>query len=146
MDRRGDSLPRAGIPTPRKKQILIFTIGIVIVLGCACVTTQAVRLGAGPLRPPVPDSKVIIYRTADQVPGEYEEVALITASGDSMWTEEEEMYKEMRKRAGKLGANALILDAMSEPSSATKVVSYVLLGIGGERRGKALAIYILPKE
>jgi hypothetical protein len=130
----------------RMKKVSLFALGAVIALGCGCVTTQAVRLGGGPLRPPVPDSKVIIYRTADQVPGEYEEVALITASGDSMWTEEESMYKEMRKRAGKLGANALILDAMSEPSSATKVVSYVLLGVGGERRGKALAIFILPKE
>ena len=52
----------------------------------------------------------------------------------------------MRKKAGKLGANAIILDAMSEPSAAAKVVSYALLGVGGERRGKVLAIYVFPEK
>ncbi|MDI6697608.1 MAG: hypothetical protein QME85_01550 [Candidatus Saccharicenans sp.] len=128
----------------KKFQFIILVICAVIVH--ACVTTQAVRLGRGPIRPPVPWDQVIIYRTADQVPGKYEEIALLTASGDSMWTKEEEMYKEMRKKAGKLGANAIILDAMSEPSASTKVISYVLLGVGGERRGKALAIYVFPEK
>jgi hypothetical protein len=27
-----------------------------------------------------------------------------------------------------------------------KVVSYVLLGVGGERRGKVLAIYVFPEK
>jgi hypothetical protein len=128
------------------KRFLFLGLVVCLIGTYACVTTQAVRLGGGPIRPPVPWDRVIIYRTADQVPGKYEEVALITASGDSMWTGEEEMYQEMRKKAGKLGANALILDAMSEPSAATKVVSYVLLGVGGERRGKVLAIYVFPEK
>lgn len=128
-----------------KKLFLICVLGY-IALFIACVTTQAVRLGSGPIRPPVPWDKVIVYRTADQVPGDYEEVALISASGDSIYTSEEEMYKAMRKKAGELGANAIILDAMSEPSAATKVISYALLGVGGERRGKALAIYVYPEK
>ena len=123
---------------------------VLVVLGllflCACVSTQAVRLGGGPLRPPVPADEVIIYRTADQVPGKYEEVALLSAKGDSIWTNEEDMYDEMRKKAGKLGANAIILDAMSEPSQTGQVVSYFLFGVGGQRRGKALAIYVFPEE
>lgn len=109
-------------------------------MACACISTEAIRLGSGPMRPPVPWDKIIVYRTADQVPGKYEEVTLLTASGDSMWTNEEEMYKSMRKKAGEFGANAIILDAMSEISQGTKLAAYALLGVGGERRGKTLAI------
>ena len=119
---------------------------VLIIMAADCVSTQAVRLGDGPYRPEVPWNQVIVYRTADQVPGKYEEIALISAKGDSIWTGEEQMYKEMKKKAGKLGANAIILDAMSEPSQGAQVVSYWLLGIGGERRGKALAIYFLPQD
>jgi hypothetical protein len=111
----------------------------------ACVSTQAVRLGSGPIRPPVPADRVAIYRTADQVPGKYEEVALLSSSGDYSMTSEEEMYKSMRKKAGELGANAVILDAVSEPSTGGKV-AHAIFGVGGERTGKALAIYVLPTE
>jgi len=129
-----------------KRVLFIAVLFLLVILTMNCVSTQAVRLGSGPYRPEVPWNQVIVYRTADQVPGKYEEVALISAKGDSLWTEEEQMYKEMKKKAGKLGANAIILDAMSEPSQATQVVSYWLLGVGGQRRGKALAIYVLPLE
>jgi len=63
-----------------------------------------------------------------------------------MWTSEEQMWDSMRKKAGKFGANAIILDAMSEPSAGAKVAS-MFLGVGGaERKGKAIAIYIFPRE
>lgn len=122
---------------------------VLVSLACllvSCVTTQAVRLGEGPMLPAIPWEKVIVYRTADQVPGRYQEIALITAKGDSLWTDEESMYREMRKKAGALGANAIILDAMSEPSSTSQVVTYALFGVGGNRKGKCLAIYVLPEE
>jgi len=114
----------------------------------SCVTTQAVRLGAptGQRYDFVPWHQVAVYRTADQVPGKYEEVALLTATGESGWTSESDMWKSMQKKAGKLGANAIILDAMSEPSAGAKIAAAVL-GVGGaERKGKAIAIYVFPPE
>ena len=57
------------------------------------------------------------------------------------------MWNSMKKKAAKMGANAIILDATSEPSAATKILGTVLLlGIGGQRKGKAVAIYVFPKE
>jgi hypothetical protein len=50
------------------------------------------------------------------VPGKYEEIALITAKGSSGWTNEEMMFKKIRETAGKLGANGVILEGLSEPS------------------------------
>lgn len=112
----------------------------------ACVTTQALRLGPSIGRPPVAWRDVLVYRSADQIPGKYEEIALLSATGDTAWTSEETMWNSMRKKAGKLGANAIILDATSEPSAGAKVAAAFLLGSGAERKGKAVAIYVFPKE
>lgn len=116
-------------------------LGLSILLS-ACVSTNAVRLGAAPARAPVAESQVVIYRTADQIPGKYEEVALLNSTAEASWTNEEKMYNSMRKKAGQLGANGILLDAMSEPSAGAKVAAAVL-GVGGaQRKGKAIAIYV----
>lgn len=112
----------------------------------ACVTTRAVRIGTSISRPSVPWGDVVVYRSADQVPGKYEEIALLSATGETGWTSEETMWNSMRKKAGELGANAIILDAMSEPSAGAKVAAAFLLGSGAERKGKAIAIYVFPEE
>lgn len=115
---------------------------IVVVLALtACVSVQSTRLGADVIRPPVTPDRVSIYRTADQVRGHYEEVALLSAAGDYNATSEEGMYKEMRKKAGAMGANGIILDSVSEPSTGAKIAN-VLLFTSANRTGKAVAIYV----
>ncbi len=112
-------------------------------VAAACVTTNAVRLGNAPSRPAVALDQVTVYRSAAQVPGKYEEVALLNSSGNTVNTDEAEMIKNMRYTAGKMGANAIILDAVTEPGAATKIAG-ALLGTGSERKGKAVAIYVFP--
>jgi len=51
----------------------------------------------------------------------------------------------MRFQAGQAGANAVVLDAISEPSAGAKIAAAVI-GVGAERKGKAIAICILPPE
>jgi len=112
----------------------------------ACATTSGVRIGTGPSRPPLSWDKVAVYRSADQVPGKYEEVALLVYSGDSVWSSERNMWKSLQKKAGKMGANALILDAVTEPKDGAKILSVALFGGGPDRKGKAIAIFVLPPE
>ena len=107
----------------------------------ACVSVQTTRLGSGVIHPPVPADRVTIYRTADQVHAKYEEVALLSASGDSSMTTEDQMYSKMRQQAGELGANGIILDSVAEPTTGAKVAQ-ALLGTSADRHGKAVAIYI----
>ncbi len=102
-------------------------------------------MGTGAYRRPVPAAEVAVYRTADQVPGKYEEIALLNAAGDSTWSSEAGMFNKMKKRAGQMGANAIILDAISEPSAGAKIAG-AIFGVGAERKGKAIAIYIFPPE
>lgn len=117
---------------------MLVTVGLV-----ACVTTNATRLGGGPTRPRIDPEQVVIYRSAEQVPGRYEEVAILHSEGEASWTNEEGMYKSMRKKAGEMGANAIVLDAVSEPSAGAKIAG-AFFGTGAERKGKAIAIYVFP--
>lgn len=113
-------------------------------LGVGCVSTQALRLGNTPTLPAVPKEKIVVYRSADQVPGKYVEMALLTSTGSANYTTEGGMFESMKKKAGEIGANAIILDATSEPSAGAKVAA-AFLGVGGaDRKGKAIAIYIYP--
>jgi hypothetical protein len=93
----------------------------------------------------VAEDQVAVYRTAAQVPGRYEEVALLNAKGEASWTNEEKMFNSMRKKAGEMGANGIILDAINEPGAGAKVAGAVL-GTGVERKGKAIAIYVFPAD
>lgn len=116
---------------------------LAVVALSACVSTQATRLGGGTIRPPVPPDQVAIYRTQDQVPGKYEEVALLSSKGDYSMTDEEKMYRSMREKAGEMGANGIILQSVQEPGTGSKVAK-ALIGLSANREGKALAIFVIP--
>ena len=110
----------------------------------ACVTTNASRLGTATAnRPLVLPANVALYRMASQVPGRYEEVALLNSAGDSGFTDEARMFESMKKKAGEMGANAVVLDAVSEPGHGAKVAA-AIFGVSAQRKGKALAIWIFP--
>ena len=86
---------------------------------------------------------VALYRVASQVPRRYEEIALLNSSGDSAFTDEAKMFESMKKKAGEVGANGVILDAVSEPGHGAKVAA-AIFGVSAQRKGKALAIWVFP--
>ena len=117
---------------------------VVLSLLMGCVHTTTTPLGTATMnRMALNPSQVKLYRTAAQVPGKYEEVALLHSEGDSVWTNEPMMYESMRAKAAEVGANGIILDAISEPSAGAKVAG-IFLGIRTERKGKSVAIYVYP--
>lgn len=118
------------------------TIALVCaLLSTACVRTAVTTIGTRTARPAVAPEAVVIYRSADKVPGKYVEVALLNSTAPTGWTNEEAMYRNMRQKAGAIGANGIILDSMSEPSAGTKLAG-AFLGIETERKGKAIAIFV----
>lgn len=120
-----------------------FVLGAALVLS-GCVTTNAAVLGTQTeARPPVLPANVALFRFASQVPGRYEEIALLNSAGDSGFTDEAKMFMSMKKKAGELGGNGVILDAVSEPGAGAKVAA-AIFGVSAQRKGKAIAIYIFP--
>jgi len=89
---------------------------------------------------------VAVYRSAADIPGKYEEVVLLESTADTLWTTKAGMWKSMKRKAGGFGCNAIILDAETEPKAGTKVLAAALFGMGAERKGRAIGIYIYPAE
>ena len=92
---------------------------------------------------------VKLYTTPDRVKTEYREVALLTSTGLTRYSDEGDMINSMREKAAKIGANGIILSGIDEPSAAVKVaaeaanvLSRDALGVSPERKGRALAIFV----
>lgn len=122
-----------------KTWMIASAIGAVLLGGC--VSTSTTMLAAGTAGPPTLPDSVVIYRTAAQVPGPYRELALLDSVGDANATNQTQMYNSMRREAGKIGANGIILDSTTEPSAAAQVAG-AIFGVGSNRRGKAIAIIV----
>lgn len=117
-------------------------VGCALLLGLlGCATTSAVHLGVDQGRRAVPWEKVAVYRDASQVPGRYVEVGLLHTTGDWSLSGEGTMYNSMKKAAGQMGGNAVILEDLKEPGTGAKVAA-TLIGMSAQRKGKALAIYV----
>ncbi len=129
---------------PLSRCKLAAAIGGLLLAGC--VSTNAVRVGNGPIRPKVPISQILVYRTADQVPGKYEEVALINSKGDYRYTDEDKMINSAcARKLEKWVQNAVILgDALSEPSAGAKVARAFFGGAERKRaRNRRLGVFRL---
>jgi hypothetical protein len=107
---------------------------------CGCVHTNATLLSTT-ARPPVDPAAVVLYTSADKVPGKYDEIALIDSHGDEGATTYHKMLESMRRKAGEVGANGVILDSTTDPSTGAKV-AHALIGTSADRKGKAMAIFI----
>lgn len=108
----------------------------------ACVTTHAIQLGTPGRYPPVDPNQVQVFLKEEDVTVKFDKVAAIEAQGDYQFANDEKMIKALKKKAAKLGANALILGEFKDPSTAGKVTN-ALIGVGGERKGRVIAIRLL---
>ena len=114
-----------------------------LALATACVRTNTVQLGTPMNYPPVAWEEVQVFLKESDVPGQFVTIALINAEGASEYTNEKGMVDKVRKEAGKLGANGVIIEDIKEPSAGAKVAGAVL-GVPATRHGKVVAIRFTP--
>ena len=117
-------------------------VGAVLV-AAACVTTNAAVMNKQLVRPAINPDSVVLYRTRQEAPRPYDEVAILNSKGDADWTDEAKMYNSMRKKAAELGANGVIVENTKDPGTGAKVAK-ALLGTSANRKGEAVAIYVHP--
>ncbi len=122
----------------------IFPLLLTAVALSACVTTHAIQLAAPGQYPPVDAMNVQVFLNEADIKVPFEKVALIEAEGDYTMVANEKLVEAMKKKAGKLGANGIVLGDFKDPSTAGKV-THALLGVGGERKGKVLAVRLAEK-
>jgi len=117
-----------------------------VLSGCVDATTTRIGPPSSAFdRPRFAPDEVAVYRTEDQVPGEYREVALLHVTGSETWSTESEIDRKIREEAGRAGANAVILQPVPELSNRERLYARTKNFDMG-REGRAIAIYVLPKE
>jgi len=110
----------------------------VFLLACVSVNKSVLTPGLAS----VPASDVHVYFDTDSIP-EHTRVAILNASGSSGFTNEGQMIDKLREEAGKLGANAIVLQGIKEPGAGEKLVNALVGGMAdGTRRGQAIAIFV----
>lgn len=105
-----------------------------------CISTQATVLDPE-TRPEIAADSVRVYRTAESIKCEYAEVAIIHAQGGANFTNENQMINAAKKKAGKVGANGVVLGNINEPSAGAKVAG-AIFGVSPDRRGELLAVFV----
>ena len=124
--------------------IIVLFLGLFV---SGCITTKATLLDPTALYTPVHPALVRIFTTEEEL-AEYEfvRVAIIDSEANTTWTSRSKMLESMRKKAGEMGANAILMPAIDEPSAGAKIAGAVF-GTGATRRGEVIALRILgPKE
>jgi hypothetical protein len=115
-----------------------------VLVGAGCVSVNKSVLSQSRLAHPVPAEDVRVYFADDSIP-DHERIAILNAKGAEHWTNEGQMIDRLREEAGKLGANAIILDQLRDPQTGERVVA-ALFGGSAQRRGEAMAIHVPSLE
>lgn len=111
----------------------------------ACTSTRAVLLGGTGTYPELAPGEVRVFLHEENVPGEFERIALVTAESNASWTDETDLIRAMRRRAAKMGADAIIIGDLHDPTTLERVAE-VLTDYQPQRRGRALAIRLVEEE
>ena len=117
-------------------------LATLVLTGCMPVSTRATRLGLGPNHPPVAAQDVIVYSATDQIPGKYEDVAILVSSVEHRPETHEQMLASMRRKAGELGANAILVHTLDGRTRSE--VARALAGVNTVQKGTAIALYVYP--
>jgi hypothetical protein len=107
-------------------------------VAAGCVQASATYLSPRQMLAPVPEDSVRVFLATDSVPANCQRYALINTSGDADMTNESQMVNAAKRRAGKIGANAIQLQSTRDPSTGTRIAGAVL-GIPANRKGQMLA-------
>ena len=122
--------------------LAVATASAVVLGACARATVTSSPLADAPRRPAVHPDSVVVYRRANDVPGPYAEVALVSARGDFTVVSDGAVVRALRKEAGRLGANGLLLAGVQAPHGVAKVAGVLYGGPLASREGQAVAILV----
>ena len=106
----------------------------------ACVTARATMLVPTEGLTPVPEEQVVVYLPTDTVPERCQRIAIINLSGDASMTDEAQMIQAAKRRAGKIGANAVQLGETRDPTTGRQIARAVFGPmVNADRKGNVLA-------
>lgn len=122
------------------RKLLLLALPALLFLG-GCVSVQATRIGTPTQYAPVPREQVLVFRSEDEVDRPFERIAVLWVEADADVVDQRQMVDAARKKAGRLGANAVVLGEFQDPKLGTRILGHVL-DVPVERRAQLLAIRV----
>jgi hypothetical protein len=117
----------------------LLQVCIFVSLAGGCVSARTTLLSSETY-PAVPEEDVRVFLARDLMPASCERIAMIRMSADSDLTTENQMIRRARQRAGQIGANAILIDYIRNPSTGTQIAA-VLFGTPDDRKGRVAAFH-----
>lgn len=114
-----------------------------------CVSSSVIQVGTAKYSEIAP-SDVIVYLKESDIPAPFEKLARIDTSADWKTSNEALLIEKGKKEAAKLGANALLVFDLHDPSKTAKLTEIAIaavLPIGARslsRRAELIAIRVQP--
>ena len=127
-----------------RKWAIPIILGAISLSACG-VRTQTTDINPSLTRAPTCDEAVDTYTSRSQVPHDYQELAWISAEGNSVYASDGKIVEQIRKKAADVGANAVIVNDFKESGATTKVIGAALGANSADTKVSALAIY-MPAE
>lgn len=123
-----------------KKTLSLFTLLLICFVLFSCASGTA--FVTGKKRSSVNPDRISIYT---EPPEDYEVIGIVTASSDSGFTDQGSLnyaIAELKKQAGKIGANGIILETISKSNSGGSFVDNVFVADSAQNV-TSKAIYVL---
>jgi len=115
-----------------------------LALGSACAGVKKTTTDINPAmsRAPTCANAIAVYNSRAEVPYDYYELAWVQASGNSVWTTDNQLQTQIRNGAAKVGANAVIVNPVEQSKSTVKVLGEAVGTKSATQKASALAIYM----
>ncbi len=123
------------------------TLACALAVGAACSGVKKTTTDINPSmsRAPTCAAAIAVYNSRADVPYDYYELAWIEASGNSVWTTDNQLQTQIRNGAAKVGSNAVIVNPVEQSKSAIKVLGEAVGSKSATQKASALAIY-MPRD
>ena len=90
---------------------------------------------------PTCEAGITVLDSRARITSDYYEVAYITAEGNAVWTDSEDLVKRMKQSAAEVGATAIVADVTGPSATAAQVLGAAIGTGDAQRHGTALAIH-----
>jgi hypothetical protein len=126
----------------RSIAIRMLSIGVLVGSAACGVKTKTTDINPVLSRQPTCENAIEIYEGRSDVPSSYSELAWIEATGNSVWTTDNQMRDVMKKRAAEVGANGLIANPVQQNRAGVNVIGEAVGARTATARASGLAIWM----
>lgn len=121
---------------------LTLACALAVAAACSGVKKTTTDINPSMSRAPTCASAIAVYNSRADVPYDYYELAWIEATGNSVWTTDNQLQTQIRNGAAKVGANAVVVNPVEQSKSTVKILGEAVGSKSATQKASALAIYM----